>query len=330
MEKDRVAVLDSLRAAAALSVCFYHFVCTTTSYITNEFTLGVFSNGKYGVQMFFVISGFVIPMSMYKGNYSIRKMGTFFAKRLTRLEPPYLFSILLALSVLGARTFLGMPNDHMSFSLKQLGAHFMYLIPFFDDLRWFNQVYWTLAVEFQYYLIMALVYFLVVSDKLILRTIAYILFFSGFISKNSDFLPHWLPVFLLGILMFQYKFKIIRIVELLSVTALAVTGLIFTQPVAIVGFVLVTYLSILYFSNVKLPVLSYLGQSSYSIYLIHPIIGASTINLLSHHFMAWYQKPLVIGAGVLVTLFFSYLMHRFVERPSMNWSASLKYKDASN
>ena len=328
MEQGRVVILDALRAIAALSVCLYHFVCTTTGYITDPTVLTIFSNGKYGVQMFFVISGFVIPMSMYKGNYSLKKIGTFFAKRLSRLEPPYIFSLVLVVVILAIRHFLGHSNAHVDFSAKQIAAHFMYLIPFFDDLKWLNQVYWTLAVEFQYYVFMALIYLLLISKRLVLRTLAYMFFLSGFFFKNDDFLPHWLPVFLIGVILFQRKFEIIDWIEFYSVSIVAFLALIFIYPYAIVLFIFFTYFTILIATNKRIPILNYLGKSSYSIYLIHPIIGAAVINVLSHHYVIWYQKVGVICIGMAVTLFFSYLMHRFIERPSINWSASFKYKDA--
>lgn len=64
-----IPILNSLRFFAAFSVCMFHFVCKVTGFIKDEFTLSLFDNGKYGVQMFFVISGFIIPWSMYYSRY---------------------------------------------------------------------------------------------------------------------------------------------------------------------------------------------------------------------------------------------------------------------
>ena len=60
MIDSKINVLDSLRAFTTLSVCLYHFVCTTTGYVTNRWILDIFSVGKFGCGLlFFVISGFV-------------------------------------------------------------------------------------------------------------------------------------------------------------------------------------------------------------------------------------------------------------------------------
>lgn len=324
----RIEILDSLRALAALSVCLYHFVCTTIGYITNESVLTVFENGKYGVQMFFVISGFVIPLSMYNGNYKFSKASVFLFKRLSRLEPPYLFSILLALGVLFLRSQLGMSIDHQTLSFKQICAHFMYLVPFFDDVKWLNQVYWTLAIEFQYYFLMIFAYLLLISDKLPLRLLAYSLFLGGGLTHSNELLPHWLPVFLVGIALFLRHVKRISELEFLCLMIPTFFVLFSIYPLPSVVFVLFTLLAIIFFTHRKIPLADSLGKASYSIYLVHPIIGASVINVLSHTFTANYQKPLVIVFGVLVTLIFSWLMYIFVERPSIKWSASFKYTNA--
>src|SRR5882762_3693640 len=150
MTNNNIQILNSLRAFAALSVCLYHFICTTTGFISNEIILNFFSNGKYGVQMFFVISGFVIPWAMYNAKYYLKNIFQFIIKRLSRLEPPYIISIILAILFIIARQNI-LHNNDVDFSFTQLALHFGYLIPFFKHYNWLNQVYWTLAIEFQYY-----------------------------------------------------------------------------------------------------------------------------------------------------------------------------------
>ena len=83
------------------------------------------------------------------------KIPKFLLKRLLRLEPPYMFSILLAIIVITLRIILLKIND-VNFSLTQIFLHVGYLIPFFEDYKWINQVYWTLAIEFQYYFFLLL------------------------------------------------------------------------------------------------------------------------------------------------------------------------------
>jgi peptidoglycan/LPS O-acetylase OafA/YrhL len=321
-----VPILDSLRAFAALSVCLFHFVCTTTGYFENEQVLNVFSVGKYGVQLFFVISGFIIPWAMFYSGYKIKNFFVFFFKRLCRLEPPYLLSIALALAILFFRQkLLGRSNDHIQVSPAQVLFHFGYLIPFFKNYQWLNQVYWTLAVEFQYYLLIALVYVPLTSGHILLRQIFYLAsIVSAFLSPDYLVL-YWMPLFLLGILLFLYKIKRISSFEFCMVSLVSVTASLFRYHPGAVIFSIMPIISILYFSEKKILLLNYLGKFSYSIYLIHPLLGASLVNILSHKFTSPIEKFVVIMAGVLFTILSSWFTYILVEKPSKRLSSSIKY-----
>ena len=93
-----IQVITLLRGLAALMVCLYHFICTTTDYITDEITLNIFHFGELGVSMFFMISGIVLPLSMINSNYKTSSWKSFLLKRIIRIEPPYLLAVLLVLT----------------------------------------------------------------------------------------------------------------------------------------------------------------------------------------------------------------------------------------
>jgi peptidoglycan/LPS O-acetylase OafA/YrhL len=327
---NKIEILDSLRAFAALSVCFYHFICTTTGYIHNETTLSIFQGGKYGVQLFFVISGFIIPWSMYHAGYKPRFFLSFFLKRLARLEPPYICSVVLALVILFVReNFLGRTNDHIDISFKQIGLHFFYLVPFFEGYQWLNQVYWTLAVEFQYYLFIALIYMPLLTLNQWGKVALIVVGCIPSLFSSSAFLPFWLPVFWLGIVLFLYLTghleRLLYVCIMVGLMALC----FYRYPVTAVLYALIPIVCIHFIRGKKIPVLHFLGNCSYSIYLIHPLIGASFINLLSHKFVNPYEKPWVILSGVVLTLAGALIMYWLVERPSRRLSASIKYNKKS-
>lgn len=322
----KIEILDSLRAFAAISVCLYHFICTTIGYITNDVVLQVFSVGKFGVQLFFVISGFVIPWAMHTGRYKIQNFFRFLVKRLARLEPPYLFSIIIALVILWARVkFLGRSNDHIDISARQVLLHFGYLIPFFEQYQWLNEVYWTLAIEFQYYIVIAILFVPLTLGNFYWRYAVYVLFLALGFFESSSFLMHWLPVFLLGVLLFLKCTGKITELEYYLLTCITLCVCIYLYPIPSVIYSVIPLIAVLYGADYKLPLLHFFGKFSYSIYLIHPLIGASLVNLLSHQYTQPVQKVMVIAAGLTLTLLGSWLMYIFIERPSKNLSASIKY-----
>jgi len=327
MNNSQIPILDSLRAFAALSVCLYHFVCTTTGYITNDFIISIFSVGKYGVQLFFVISGFVIPWAMYQAKFEFKNFTSFVLKRLTRLEPPYIVSILLALFILYVReNYWGLENKHISISVNQVMLHFGYLIPFFTQYNWLNQVYWTLAIEFQYYFFIAILFIPLVKSNWKLRGLIYCIILTMSFFGTEAFLPYWLPVFLVGIILFLFKARLILSSEYYLVSGITFLVCLSKYPLASVVYTIIPVLFILYLSEMKIKVLNFIGKMSYSLYLIHTLIGATLVNVLSHSVQSALGKFLVIFSGITVSLLSAYLMYLLIEKFSKRLSASIKYR----
>ena len=80
----RIKQVDILRGIAALSVTFFHL---TGSSGLSEKIAECGSNGWIGVQIFFVISGFVLPFSINKVGYKITDIWIFLLKRIIRIYP---------------------------------------------------------------------------------------------------------------------------------------------------------------------------------------------------------------------------------------------------
>lgn len=140
--------IDGLRAIAVLSVLLYH--------------LGIswIPGGFVGVDIFFVISGFLITTIIYReyqeGSFSY---GRFYERRIRRLLPALAVMLLLT-SVPG--WLLLLPEDYKLFSEAQgLSALFLTNIHFWNKTDYFNDAVenipllhtWSLAVEEQFYLI---------------------------------------------------------------------------------------------------------------------------------------------------------------------------------
>jgi peptidoglycan/LPS O-acetylase OafA/YrhL len=286
----------------------------------------MFRHGSYGVQTFFVISGFVIPWAMSQKQYRLKNFFVFLLKRLARLEPPYLCSILLALSVLSVRVYLAHDEiPHLDITTKGVLLHLGYLIPFFKDYHWLNGVYWTLAVEFQYYFFIALLFVPLMRMNTLFRVLFYLTCLVVSLPKLPPFLPMWLPVFLMGILLFLYKCQRIRKLEYYTVTVLLICFMLWRYYFAVALFSVVPVVCVLLWPGMKIPVLHNIGKWSYSLYLVHPLLGSALINFLSHRAETMLEKILVLLAGIAVAFIASYILYFFVERPSKNISGQIKY-----
>lgn len=325
-QNSNILVLDSLRAFAAISVCLFHFVCTTTNFIQSENLKAVFSVGTFGVHAFFVISGFIIPWAMFHAEYKISDIFKFILKRIIRLEPPYVASILLCILVIYLRHFFYKnDNEVLNLNLIQILLHFGYLIPFFDGYHWLNPVYKTLLIEFQYYIFMSLVFIPLIKSNVWSRCLTFIIIALLSTTLNRTYIFYWLPVFSLGTLLFLFKAQVIKRVEFYIVITVMIIYCLNYLLIPAVVYACVPVIMILYFENKEIPLLNGIGKYSYSLYLIHPIIGASVVNILSHHAHTVFLKVLLVVLGFLVSIFSAKVFYYIIEKPSKKMSSSIKY-----
>jgi peptidoglycan/LPS O-acetylase OafA/YrhL len=320
--KVNIPFIVTLRGLAALMVCLYHFVCTTTGYINTTWITDTFWFGQKGVQVFFIISGIVIPLSMIQWEYHLKLFWKFLYKRFVRIEPPYLLSVAMGVAYLIFRnSFGGSADVDLTPTLRDVLLHIGYLVPFVDDAHWVNQVYWTLSVEFQYYLCLAVLFPLALSKSRWLHVLFVLAFLiPPYFVDSKNFFPHWSAFFLMGIAYALWLTK--RWLTSEFVITLLLSLAICLQCLPLVDVV---------FGSVTLAVIALMGQSnwswgnklgliSYSLYLIHPFIGGAFINFMSHRFVQPWEKFLVIGSGTALSLAAAYVFYRIIERPAQDWS----------
>lgn len=158
-----LVVLDLLRGLAATSVCIFHFMCGNPRFLHDSDPVkAIAAYGWLGVQSFFVISGFVIPYAMFNRKYKINQSLNFWIRRAIRIEPPYLACIFLVIALNYASMMApGFQGTPFRLRARELLSPVAYLNAFTGEL-WYKPVFWTLAIEFQYYLFIAIVFPLLV------------------------------------------------------------------------------------------------------------------------------------------------------------------------
>ncbi|CAA6799544.1 MAG: Unknown protein [uncultured Aureispira sp.] len=322
--KTYLPVINSLRALAATAICFYHFVLSTANYVEEVWVRTLFYYAQYGVPLFFVLSGIVLPLAMLNKEYQLKDWSTFMLKRLIRLEPPYVVSLVLASAYLSFQSYRH--TGVFAFSGTTFLLHLGYLIPFVDGQTWINPIYWSLAVEFQFYLFLSLAFIGFKQALFHRRLLMYSLVLgASFISPEKALIFRWLPLFLLGIVYVLQEHQIISFKEYALVSLLSF-GLIYYQLDLPNLCVAIFTLSIVhYFPNYNPKYSNWLGKISYSLYLIHLIIGQALVNFLSHSYRLPYQKVLVILLGYTLSVFVAWVLYKWVELPSKKASAKLKY-----
>jgi len=326
IETQKLHAIDALRGLAALSVAWYHLTLSPTLEIP-EWLRRSGAYGWLGVEVFFVISGFVIPYALWRGHYQFpRDLGRFFAKRLIRLDPPYLASLALAVALMlvAARTpaFTG-PQLHLT--AGQLLAHLGYLNALIG-YEWLNLVYWTLGIEFQFYVLAAIVFPLLMEART-----ATIVILSFAVAAVLDvtaqrFISHYGPLFGLGMVAFCLHAGVYR--PIVGTILTAVVGLIALAsigPTMTIAGVL-TALCLRFFPMVNVRPLAAFGAISYSLYLLHVPIGARFVNLGARFAHGAIPSTIVLALGMLLSLIAAVIFYRCVERPAQRWASSISYR----
>ena len=156
---NRLALADGLRGVAAMWVVLFHaaeggHLKLLQASLPCWFVGWVFGHGELGVPIFFVLSGFVMALTVHHAPIDAAHGLKFIARRLIRLTPPMYFSFavvigLAAVKAITAHTAIDLPR------WQTLLAHATYTHGLADSPI-LNPIYWTLGVEVQFYLAFAL------------------------------------------------------------------------------------------------------------------------------------------------------------------------------
>lgn len=342
--------LDHWRGFAALWVMMFHGFATTYHKDLHPLVDSIkfiAASGWLGVNIFFVISGYCITTSAYKLTLQNESIGKFIKNRALRLLPVYwiafVFAIIINLicSPLNNTGFWNnLPNSWQGW----LGN--IFLIQPYIDTPTYVIVYWSLVVEFAFYMLVALLLTIrhLIGNKTTIFIGLSLSFASPFIYiEKVRFLSLW-GEFVCGsllflALLFEHKNNSRRrnlCLCLIVIMALIGFGASFiyhrsSQLWFSALFSLLLYY--LYFFDFKLlkttqiKWLAITGTFSYSLYLLHVPILSKIINLGSRFISSESLAYLLLQlSGWIIAITVSFVFYHLVEKPLNNW----RYKYLSN
>lgn len=326
VKEARIEIVDALRGLASLAVCIGHLMICNHALFPSGKLHFLGDLGHYGVEVFFVISGFVIPFSLWRSKYRPGDFLRFVAKRILRIDPPYICGILLVLLLWWLSALVpGYSGEPFQIRVVPLLLHLAYMNAFTGG-DWLLTVYWTLAIEFQYYLLLAAIFPLLAHRFPSWRVVALLAMSAmAFLVPRGNLVFHYWFLFLFGIAAFYYRTGQVSRRNLWPLLAFATIGAGLTLGWAPAGVGLCAALAVS-FGVLRHPLLSFLGVISYSLYLTHLPIGGRVVNLGARWVHSDIQKLLLIVLGVTVSIASSWVFYRLIERPAHRWSRSIRYR----
>lgn len=159
----RFRELDGLRGIAAVLVVLSHLtVGYDSKYLGAPRSPIDVPWGAYGVQLFFLISGFVILMTAQRA----KRPSDFVISRVSRLYPVYW--VALTVSIVVSIVF-SVPHTDVGWTARLLNYTMIQRLIMVPNV---DEVYWTLAIEMQFYILILVVLVLTrcaLSDRLVVR-----------------------------------------------------------------------------------------------------------------------------------------------------------------
>ena len=348
----RFHAIDGLRGIAALSVAVFHFNYAIVRSAPNwlpTWGQALAVKGFMGVEIFFVISGFVIAHSVREGDYSFRYLGLFALRRSIRLDPPYWCAIALECVLLVASAKLFPSLAHPLPGIAQTLSHLVYA----QEILGYEEilpVFWTLCYEIQFYLLLISLLVLWHKSRRFLPAqgrrlgtiivLAALFAVSLYLRYSGTHLPvrgialeRWFQFFL-GALTYWVVSKRVGVAYLVVAYGAIVATLIGYRAEGVQLLPVVVSVGILFLGRRDLldtvlnnrPI-QFLGRISYSFYLIHDPIGWRWISLLERvaggsFGLVWAWSAFFSAS--FITIGASALMWRLIESPTMRISKRVR------
>src|SRR5262249_37168013 len=288
--------------------------------------------GHFGVELFFIISGFVILMTIERKKTIL----DFGLSRVARLMPAFLVALLLATVIL---TVQPMPPNLDTPTPQQFLANLTMAPSLLGELA-VDLPYWTLTYELVFYGFMAFaLYFSLLRpiEWLGLLVMAVGLLFWATVDvqlhRRSSILllVQYSNFFLIGICLYRIQARTAQPITYVALAAsILVTGLgggerSFYAPGSVylplaLAFTALVWLAARHGAWLASAPMVFLGRISYPLYLVHVVLGFQVIRIGLEQ--GWSTLTGVIVAGI-VCIGIAAVMHYLVEGPGQRWVHSL-------
>jgi len=289
--------------------------------------------GQFGVDIFFIISGFIMVYITQNMHQQPDGVKNFIKKRFVRIVPLYWFYTLVALGI-----FILIPERVNSAEGDTQILKSLFLLPLSSSQNYLVGVGWTLHFEFLFYILFAfgLLFNRFIGNIIVILTILFSVYYASFISMEGmsyiaySFLNDIFFEFALGMLLFHIVNNLRRFHIGFSFLSIAIgllefyylhTGGSFTgvhhidtgMSAFLICFGVITLEYFLLKKEIKL--LTKIGDSSYSLYLLHPFVLVAVV-MVNDKFqdVIPQNQTFLIVMMLVFSLISAYISHLYIEK----------------
>ena len=261
--------------------------------------------------------------ALSKNDYKLKFYGHYLLKRIVRIIPVYWMTIVAIYCV--DFVFGKLLWDYsLVLDWQKIFANGFFLVDLFEGEVWINPVFSTLGVEFQFYLIIGLLFPLFQTHISVKYGVFACWLILGGLTFNSYTVLVNGPFFITGILLYDiYKSP----KDLLP--KLGLFGLIvYLSLVYSVDDTLIMVLAIMCFVWIKPSIKPFnrIGNFSYSLYLTHGLLGGWFLYFASQGELSTGSVWLFILLAIGMSLIGGYVFYWLFEKPAMRWSKKVNWR----
>ena len=350
--------LNGVRFIAAFFVIICHVELIKKYYNIDNFRAETIFLGGLGVDLFFVLSGFLITFLLLKEKEQFFKIDykAFYMRRILRIWPLYYVVVILSLFILPNFDIFSIPLLHSKFNPSTDWLYvllfFILMLPnvlFFIKPIHFATQTWSIGTEEQFYLIWPLLisktkkYKVLFVSVLVTYWIFYFFINSSFFDdfRSIDIFRNFYSLFKIDVLtigafaailcfekntildkIINFKVFIVAILLLLYFYTnenLFVERIVYSLLFALLILNLVNLQSLS--TVLEFKVINYLGKISYGIYMYHLILIVMILNILIK--LNCFNNILLYVLSFTVTIVVSSLSYEYIEKPFLK--LKLKY-----
>ena len=349
MKHNRIESLDYLRGVMALSVMIYHYSSWSGVELENGSMLSKL--GVYAVSIFYILSGLSLSIVYRNKINSPIEIGQLFIRRIFRIAPLFWISVFsaLALNYLGS----ALKDVPYQFDFLKIFLNITLLFGFIRPAAYLSTGAWSIGNEMVFYAILPILFlfssrhFWIFPAMLLTSIILGATFAIFWMDPAQSIVDQWgiyinplnqIFLFMGGVAIGTYSRPARTIVGgSIAIAAFIVFWLYpvngdriqlvtgfgrFCLSLACLAFVWATYITSIQFKGAIAKALSFLGESCYSIYLMHPLVAVPIVFFANRIGFKLESAYCLATAATLLT---SWLTFKYIEKPMMRVGRKIAY-----